>query len=120
MEAMRARMAAEGGSRNMAREIYTRMYADSGDPHVKEMARRRLLQLESLEQRDAIANVLSSFRHQTGRCASTWREVASLLRAVGLIIDGSGAPLDPAGTPYLLQTDTCSAALDPKSEVPSK
>src|SRR5687767_431377 len=41
MEAMQARMAVEGGSRDTAREIYQRMYEQAGDEKVKEMARRR-------------------------------------------------------------------------------
>src|SRR6266550_5065865 len=35
MEAMKARMATEGGSRELAREIYQRMYEQAGDPQVK-------------------------------------------------------------------------------------
>ena len=58
MEAMKARMASEGGSRNLAREIYTRMYEEPGDSNVKEMARLRLMQLDSLDERDAIRRVL--------------------------------------------------------------
>src|SRR5436190_4314211 len=48
MQAMKARMAAEGGSRDTAREIYLRMQEGSGDAQIKEMARRRLMQLDSL------------------------------------------------------------------------
>src|SRR5712691_9700621 len=54
MEAMQARMASEGGSRDTAREIYLRMYEQAGDGDVKEMARRRLLQLDSMDERDAL------------------------------------------------------------------
>src|ERR1044071_3397520 len=37
MLAMKARMAAEGGSSDVAREIYQRMYEQAGDEHIKEM-----------------------------------------------------------------------------------
>ena len=56
MEAMSGRMAAEGGSRNTAREIYRRMFEQAGDDKVKQMARRRLLQLDSLDERDGCAS----------------------------------------------------------------
>jgi hypothetical protein len=33
-------------------------------------------------------------------------------------VDASGAPLDPAGTPYVLIKGNCDLDGDPKSEVP--
>lgn len=119
MEAMKARMAAEGGSRTTARLIYSRMYEESADTNVKEMARRRLLQVESFEQRDLIRKVLATYRERVGHCPATWKEVAAQLKVSGLNIDHSAAPLDPAGTAYLLNTGSCNVDLDRKSEVPS-
>jgi tetratricopeptide (TPR) repeat protein len=120
MEAMKARMATEGGSRDLAREIFTRMYQEPGDSNVKEMARRRLLQLDSLDQRDGIRRVLALYRSKAGRCPSSWREIEPVLRSLRLPIDSTGAPLDPAGTPYALIHSTCDVDVDPKSEVPRK
>jgi tetratricopeptide (TPR) repeat protein len=118
MEAMKAKMAAEGGSRELAHEIYERMYEQAEDSQVKEMARRRLLQLESLDQRDGLRKVLSAYRSKMGRCPSSWGEIGPVLRALRLKLDPAGAPLDPAGTTYVLVSDNCDVALDPKSEVP--
>lgn len=118
MEAMKARMVTEGGSRNLAREIYTRMYEEQGDSKVKDMARRRLLQLDSLEQRDGIRRVLALYKSKAGRCPSSWREIEPVLRSLRLPTDSTGAPLDPAGTAYLLINSTCDVDVDPKSEVP--
>ncbi len=120
MEAMKARMAAEGGSRATAREIYLRMYEQAGDSQVKEMARRRLLQLDSFDQRDAIRNELSAYSNKTGHCPTSWRDVEILLRASRFQVDASGAPLDPAGTPYRLVKNGCDVDLDRNSEVPYK
>jgi hypothetical protein len=120
MEAMKARMAAEGGSRATAREIYLRMYEQAGDAQVKDMARRRLLQLDSLDQRDLIRKVLADFSFQAGRCPLSWREIATILRASRFPLDATDAPLDPAGKPYRLVKNGCDVDLDPKSEVPSK
>jgi tetratricopeptide (TPR) repeat protein len=120
MEAMSARMAAEGGSRGVAREIYGRMYEQAPDDTVKEMARRRLMQLDSLDERDALRQVLSTYQNRLGRCPSSWREVEPALKALRWRLDGSQAPLDPSDTPYQLITERCDVELDPKSEVPGK
>lgn len=120
MQAMAARMAAEGGSRDTAREIYTRMFEQSADEKVKDMARRRLIQLDSLDQRDALRRLLASYRTRVGQCPATWREVQHLMRAVGIPLDRSGAPLDPSGAPYRLLAGQCEVELDPQSEVLSE
>ncbi len=120
MEAMRARMEAKGGSRDTAREIYIRMYEQSEDKLVKEMARRRLLQLDSDEILETVAKVLRLYKSKVGRCPASWREVEGSLRASRIRVDATGAPLDPAGTPYLLGFKRCEPEVDWRSEVPSK
>jgi tetratricopeptide (TPR) repeat protein len=120
MNAMKARMAAEGGSRDVAREIYRRMYEQPGDSQVKETAYLRLLQLDSMDQRDTIRKVLAVYKVRVGRCPASWRDVAPLLRVAGLSLANDGAPLDPAATPYVLTTNNCDVDLDPRSDVPYK
>ena len=120
MAAMRAKMAAEGGSRATAREIYTRMYAQSADEKVKDMAQRRLIQLDSLDQRDVLRKMLTGYQARASQCPATWREVNQLLRAIRAPLDASGAPLDPTGAPYQLRAGKCEVDLDPKSEVLTK
>jgi tetratricopeptide (TPR) repeat protein len=120
MEAMKARMAGEGGSRNTAREIYRQMLEQATDDQVKEMAHRRLMQLDSMDERDALRQIISAYKTVTGRCPASWRDLGNVLRASKIIVDAAGAPLDPAGTPYLLAPDKCDVELDWKSEVPSK
>jgi tetratricopeptide (TPR) repeat protein len=85
MEAMKAKLISEGGSRSTAREIYTRMYEQAGEEHVKEMARKQLMRLESLDQQDGLSysqrtrhatvNVLirgANWLRSFARCASRW------------------------------------------------
>ena len=117
MEAMKARMAAEGGSRATAREIYTRMFEQSADVKVKDMARRRLLQLNSLDERDALRRLLAIYQTRAGRCPANWREIESALRALRAPLDASGAPLDPSGAPYVLHSAKCEVVLHQKSEI---
>lgn len=119
MEAMKARMAMEGGSIGTAREIYTRIYELAGESNIKEMARRRLMQLDSLEQRAKLRGVLMAYKNKVGHCASSWVEVTGMLRTIGIPLDSKGSPLDPSGSAYLIGPD-CDVVLDPNSEVPAK
>lgn len=120
MEALSARMLAEGGSRQLAREMYTRMMDEASDDQVKEMAARRLLQLASFDERDVIRRALSDYASRAGHCAATWKDVAPVLRAARLRVNTSGAPLDPSNMPYLLINNGCDVDLDTHSKVPYK
>lgn len=120
MQAMKARMVAEGGSRNTAREIYARMAEGSNEEQIKEMARRRLMQLDSWDQRDTLRKLLTAYKNQYGRCVASWRDVAGVLQTLHLAVDGTGAPVDPSGSPYRLVKGGCEVDLDPKSEVPAR
>lgn len=117
MQAMKAKMMADGGSRATAREIYLRMFEQSSEEQVKDMARGRLLQLDTLDQRDALRKVLGAYQTRVGRCPSSWRELAHVFSAIGMPVDSLSAPLDPTGVPYVLRTDTCNVELNPKSEI---
>jgi tetratricopeptide (TPR) repeat protein len=120
MQAMKARMEAEGGSRNTAREIYRHMFEQSADEKVKEMARRRLLQVDSLDQRDALRRLFAAYQTRNGRCPNNWRELDAMLRSIRAPLDASGAPLDPSAVPYVLQPGKCEVELGEGSEVPIK
>jgi hypothetical protein len=113
-------MAAEGGSRDTARQIYKHMFEQSADPKVQDMARRRLLQVDSMDQRDVLRRLFVSYRIRNARCPSNWRELAQLLRSIHAPLDASGAPVDPSGAPYVLVADKCEVELGPGSEVPVK
>lgn len=121
MAEMSARVTAEGGSRRAAREMYQHLYDESKDDQIKQLLARRLMQVESFEERDLIRRVLSEYSTRSGRCASSWKEIAVALRGLRLRVDvRTGAPLDPAGTPYRLVDNGCEVDLDPKSAVPYK
>ena len=119
MEAMKAKMVGDGGSRATAREIYKRMYEQAGEEQVKEMARKRLLQLDSFDQRDILRKLFADYKTRTGKCPDSWREIEPVLRALRIPVDQSGAPLDPSRTAYVLKAGECEAELDwRKSGVP--
>src|SRR5882672_4236748 len=118
MRVMQARMAGEGSSRDTAREIYLRMYEQSGDEQVKNMARRHLLYLDSLDQREGLRKVLLVYQSKLGHCPGSWQQIEPALHTLRLALDSTGAPLDPSGTPYILMASKCDVDLDPKTEVP--
>ena len=121
MEAMKAKLVGEGGSRSTAREIYTRMYEQSTEDQVKEMARKRLLQLDSLDQRDGLQKLFTAYKTRFGKCPDSWREMEPIFRALRIPVDQTGAPLDPSHVPYILKAGRCEAEVDwRKSDVPFK
>jgi tetratricopeptide (TPR) repeat protein len=132
MKQMSAQMAAEGGSRATARQIYLNMLEQSEDEKIRELAARRLAQVYSFDERDAIRKVLNEYSARTGRCASTWKDVTLALANARFKVDGgeqqlslnldasTGAPVDPAGMPYRLVKDGCDVDLEPTSTVPYK
>jgi tetratricopeptide (TPR) repeat protein len=120
MEAMKARMASEGGSRKTAREIYQRMYEQAGDEQIKNTALQHLLLLDSLDQRDGLRKVLAAYREQVARCPTSWRELAYGLRSSHLPLDQTGTPLDPTGVAYVLVNGNCDVDLGPGSTISRK
>jgi tetratricopeptide (TPR) repeat protein len=119
MAAMSARMKAEGGSRDAAREMYRHLFEASNDEAVKEMVTRQIMRLDSLDERDLIRRALADYAGASGRCVSSWREVAAALRAGRLPVDvNTGAPMDPSGVPYRLIKGGCDVDLDGNSKVP--
>lgn len=126
MRVMAAQMEVGGGSRETARQIYRRMYDEASDEQIKQLAVNRLLQVQSLDERELLRRVLEIYRSKTGACPRDWREVSLLLRDARIVervrfkFDHAGAPLDPAGFPYLLDPDACDAKLHGRSPIPQK
>jgi tetratricopeptide (TPR) repeat protein len=114
---MSAQMATKGGSRDTARAIYQNMYRQADDEQMKQLALTRLLQLQSLDEMDALRAALNVHRTRTGRCPQTWREVNALLRDAPLAIDASGSPLDPSGAPYVIRQENCDVELGERSQI---
>jgi len=118
MTAMSARLKADAGSRDAAREMYQRLAETSDDNTVKEMVAAHLMRLDSLDDREVITRALDEFRMRFGRCPASWRELAPLFRGARSRIDPANAtPVDPSGVPYRLTNDGCSVDLGEGSKV---
>ncbi len=121
MAALSARMKAEGGSRDAARETYRHLYDSSTDQTVKDMVTKQLMRIDSLDQIEAIRKLLVSFREKNGRCVSSWTEINIELRSTGFKIDSmTNAPLDPSDTPYRLTEKGCNVDLSQYTGVPRR
>src|ERR1051325_9542503 len=95
------------------------MYEQAAEEQVKEMARRRLLQLDSFDQRDILRKLFATYKTRTGKCPDSWREMGPVLRGLRIPVDQSGAPLDPSAVAYVLKAGECEAELDWRnSQVP--
>jgi hypothetical protein len=84
------------------------------------MARKRLLQLDSLDQRDVLRKLFLAYQTRMGKCPNSWKEIEPVFRALRIAVEASGAPLDPSGMPYVLRAGACEVDLNPKSEIPAK
>ena len=121
MAALSARMKAEGGSRDAAREMYRHLYDSSDDPKVKNMVTMQLMRLDSLDQTEALRQILAAYKEKSGKCVSSWTEVSSELRAAHFQIDRmTNAPLDPSDTPYRLTEKGCNVDLSQYTGVPRR
>ena len=119
MKQMGANMLTQGGSRNLAREMYHQIYETAPNHQTKELAESRLLQIDSFDERDSIRAALEDFQKQNAQCPNSWREVSPLLKSAklsngdALRFDSNDAPLDPSNVPYLLiNKDKCDVDLD--------
>lgn len=115
MKTMVARLRSEGGSRSTAREIYRELMENTKSEEIKKAAMLRLLELDSLDERDAIRQALRRFQQQQGRCARTWREILPILaqeKGINIRVDNEGNLYDPTGAPYLLDEVLCDVKLD--------
>jgi tetratricopeptide (TPR) repeat protein len=125
MRMMAGKTKSEGGSRETARVIYRQMFDEAEDEQVKKTAELRLLEIDSLEERDAIQKVLQEFQVKNNRCANNWREVLPLLQPIKLPnnkdfrINKSNDLVDPTDAPYILDRNDCSIKLDfAKTNIP--
>ncbi len=118
-------MKSEGGNRETARVIYQQMFEQAQDEQSKETARLRLLELDSLDEREVVQGVLDDYKSKNNRCVGSLREVLPLLQNVKLSgrndfrLDNANNLLDPGGAAYILDNEKCEVQLDrEKTKIP--
>jgi tetratricopeptide (TPR) repeat protein len=123
MRQMAAAMLTRGGSRAVARAMYEQMLAEAEDEQSKRNAQLRLMELDSLEEIEAVNSVLSSIKENTGNCPANLSSAFSRLQSIrlehgDLRIDASNNLVDPGGTPYEYDASKCSIRLRKDSTIP--
>ena len=88
---------AEGGRRDSSRLLWQQIAQEAEDEWFRAEAARRLRQLDAMDQLDALQEAASAFEQRLGRPPSGWDD----LRGAGYL---RGTPVDPAGTPYRLES----------------
>ncbi len=126
MQMMVAQMRSEGGSRDTARAIYQQMFDGAENDQTRELARLRLLELDSFDDRDQIRIALDKFKAQNGRCVNNWGELLPFMRDLKLprgrefLIDRNNNLLDPLLVPYVLRKEDCDVSINyADSKIPS-
>jgi tetratricopeptide (TPR) repeat protein len=110
-------MKIKGGSRDVARQIYTQ-YVESEDQNIRYHAELRIRQLNMLDELDAINELLAHYKQSTGTCPANLRSLAPRLHARGIPLNSELVPIDPHNFPYVLDTETCTVKQNPESNVP--
>ena len=121
---MAASMKNKGGDRETARVMYLSMLNEEDSDGVRESVELRLLEIDSLDERDAINIALADFENANRKCPARLSEIIPKLRTVKLPRDRSFSVTnanelaDPAGFPYRLDAKTCRAELAYNSRIP--
>ena len=122
MRMMSAAMRTKSNDRQTARAIYQQMY-DSGDRETQYNANVRLMELDSLDERDVIDPALKSYQERAGKCPGSFSEVIPTLKTVGkkdLRINDKNELVDPAGYPYRIDSSDCKALVALDSPIPKQ
>ena len=126
MRQMVAAMKTQGGSRETAREIYLQMRDQADDQQSRENAELRLLEIDALDELDAINVALRSTAERTGKCPASLRQIVPSLRDVKLPggrafrLDSNGDLADPLGFPYRFRGEDCRATLNETTRIPKQ
>lgn len=117
LKMMAASMKTAGGGRETARAIYREMLEGSNDDMVRLTATRKLKELASLDEREAIDKALGEWKEKNGRCPDSLHEILPVLLKVKLSngdfrVNSKNDLVDPTDAPYLLNKETCQADLD--------
>jgi tetratricopeptide (TPR) repeat protein len=86
---------AQGGERGASRAIFEALAASSENDWLQNEAKRRLRQLDAMDEMDQLRRAVEIFRQRGGAAPFTWQRLA----AAGIL---RGMPRDPEGAEYVL------------------
>jgi hypothetical protein len=100
-------MLTRGGDRQSSRFMWRQLGETADNDWLRQAAQLRLMQLDALDQIDALSRVVGEYARRTGNPPESWDQ---LVRAGFL----RGVPVDPAGTPYVLDLGEVVISRDSK------
>lgn len=86
---------AQGGDRRSSQVLWQQMYDTADNEWLRNEAARRLTQLRALDEIDQLTAAVAAHRDRTGQPPPSWQALV----AQGFL---AGVPVDPTGTPYVL------------------
>jgi len=95
---------AKGGDRQTARVIWQNILNTTEGEWMRETAKKRLLQLDALDQIDYLRRIRDEFQRRKGHSPESWEQII----AAGLL---RGVPVDPEGTAFTLNFATGEIAV---------
>ena len=95
MRTTAGRALAQGGDRQTARGLWQMLHDTAETPQQRDNAAIHMMQLDALDQLDALRRVAALFEERTGRYPQSWAELVS----AGVL---KMTPVDPTGAPYVL------------------
>lgn len=96
MAPLAATTLAQGGNRESSRRLWLQIAQTAEVDFYRNEARRRLQQLDAMDQIDRLRQVVEVFRQRQGAPPRSWAEA----RKAGYL---RGNPVDPTGAPYRLE-----------------
>jgi hypothetical protein len=99
MKSLAAVTLAQGGDRTSSRMLWQSLLSTADNDWLRENAKRRLQQLDALDQIDQLQAVVRLYASRTG----TFPASPDVLARAGYL---RWVPLDPAGTPYAIDPQT--------------
>ena len=110
MRSLAAVMYSTGGDRRTSRALWQELRRTADNDWLRNNAAWRLSQLDALDQIDELEKIAGAFTRRTGVPPASWQ---TLVRGGWL----KGYPLDPSGSPYLLDPGTGRVTVDPGSKL---
>jgi hypothetical protein len=108
MRTMAGRALAQGGDRETARGLWRMLHDTAETSQQRENALAHLMQLDALDQMDALGKLVDAYRGRVGRAPRDWQELIS----AGML---SGIPVDPTGAAYVLDGTTGEVRTSPET-----
>lgn len=120
MKVMSGVMLAEGGSRAVAKQMFTQIAEQSGDPRMREVMIGKLKLIRALDEIDFMHARLQELREKNGVMPISLAQLGALWRRAGIDTDDQGFPVDPDGFRFQYDPSTRAIAVASDSTLPKK